>query len=62
MFGDCCRDADSQRGADIRQCRRKKVALVDDVFFWAAPGEAVFKEVPDRYFNGCPDSATDQRV
>jgi len=32
------------------------------LFIRAAPGEAVFGQVLDQYFDGLPDSATEQRV
>jgi uncharacterized protein (DUF1810 family) len=32
------------------------------LFLRAAPGEAVFGQVIDRYFDGEPDPATDQRI
>lgn len=32
------------------------------LFMHAAPGEPVFRQVLDRYFDGVPDSATEQRL
>jgi uncharacterized protein (DUF1810 family) len=32
------------------------------LFHRAAPGEPVFREVLDRYFDGIPDAATDERL
>jgi uncharacterized protein (DUF1810 family) len=32
------------------------------LFMRAAPGEAVFRQVLDRYFGGIPDPATEQRI
>ena len=32
------------------------------LFMHAAPGEAVFRQVLDRYFGGIPDPATEQRI
>jgi uncharacterized protein (DUF1810 family) len=32
------------------------------LFMHAAPGEPVFRQVLDEYFDGVPDSATEQRI
>ena len=32
------------------------------LFLRAAPGETVFRQVLDRYFNGVPDPETDKRL
>ncbi len=32
------------------------------LFRLAAPGEPVFRQVLDQYFDGIPDSATEQRI
>ncbi len=32
------------------------------LFMHAAPGESVFRQVLDRYFDGVPDPATEQRI
>ena len=32
------------------------------LFIHAAPGELVFRQVLDKYFDGIPDSATEQRI
>ena len=32
------------------------------LFMHAAPGEPVFRQVLDQYFDGVPDSATEQRI
>ncbi len=32
------------------------------LFMHAAPGEPVFRQVLDQYFDGIPDSATEQRI
>jgi uncharacterized protein (DUF1810 family) len=32
------------------------------LFMRAAPTEPLFKQVLDRYFNGVPDAAADQRL
>ena len=32
------------------------------LFIHAAPGQPVFRQVLDRYFDGLPDSATEQRI
>jgi uncharacterized protein (DUF1810 family) len=32
------------------------------LFLHAAPGEPVFRHVLDQYFDGIPDSATEQRI
>jgi uncharacterized protein (DUF1810 family) len=32
------------------------------LFMHAAPGEPVFRQVLDQYFNGMPDPATEQRI
>jgi uncharacterized protein (DUF1810 family) len=32
------------------------------LFLHAAPGEPVFRQVLDQYFDGIPDSATEQRI
>ena len=32
------------------------------LFLRASPGESWFRQVLDQYFNGTPDSATDQRI
>jgi uncharacterized protein (DUF1810 family) len=32
------------------------------LFMHAAPGEPVFRQVLDRYFDGIPDAATEQRI
>ena len=50
--------AESIFGSVDAQKLRSSITL----FLRAAPHEPLFKQVLDRYFDGLPDSATDQRV